>query len=85
MLSPIADTYVDSDNATAVYGRDVFLISRFDSKTDRKSQPFLKFDLSLVPPGSTINEATLKLYLKDTMTNLMRGYRPLIEMEFKLV
>ncbi len=65
MLSPIADTYVDSDNATAVYGRDVFLISRFDSKTDRKSQPFLKFDLSLVPPGSTINEATLKLYLKD--------------------
>jgi hypothetical protein len=65
MLSPVADTYVDSDNATSVYGQDVFLISRFDPKTDRKSQPFLKFDLSLIPLGSTINEATLKLYLKD--------------------
>ncbi len=65
MLSPVFDTYVDSDNPTSVYGQDVFLISRFDAKSDRRSQPFLKFDLSLIPPGSTINEATLKLYLKD--------------------
>ncbi|MFA5867392.1 MAG: DNRLRE domain-containing protein [Actinomycetota bacterium] len=65
MLSPVVDTYVDSDNPTSAYGQDVFLISRFDARSDRLSQPFLKFDLSLIPSGSTINEATLKLYLKD--------------------
>jgi hypothetical protein len=65
MLSPVADSYVDSDNTTSVYGQDLFLISRYDTNTDRMSLPFLKFDLSLIPPGSTVNEATLKLYLKD--------------------
>jgi hypothetical protein len=65
MLSPVADTYVDSDSATSTYGNDPFLISRFNVKSDRRSLPFLKFDFSLIPPGSTINEATLKVYLKD--------------------
>lgn len=65
MLSPTADSYVDNENAASSYGQDIFLISRFNSKTDRRTQPFLKFDLSLIPPGSTINEATLKLYLND--------------------
>lgn len=65
MLSPTADSYVDNENPASVYGQDVFLISRFNSQTDRLTQPFLKFDLSLIPPGSTISDATLKLYLKD--------------------
>lgn len=65
MLSPAADSYVDNENGTSVNGQDLFLISRFNNKTDRRAQPFLKFDLSLIPPGSTISEATLKLYLKD--------------------
>ncbi len=65
MLSPIADAYVDSTNPASAFGQDVFLISGFDANTDRRTQPFLKFDLSLIPPGSTINEATLKLYLKS--------------------
>jgi hypothetical protein len=65
MLSPTADSYVDSENPTSVYGEDVFLISRFNSQTDRATQPFLRFDLSLIPVGSSISEATLKLNLKD--------------------
>jgi hypothetical protein len=65
MLSPVADSYVDSNSPTSAFGNDLFLISRFDAKSERKSQTFLKFDLALIPPGSTINEATLKLYLKS--------------------
>ncbi len=65
ILGTTADSFVDSKLPGSNYGVNPTLFSQYDGSTDRRMTPYLKFDFSSIPPGSTIIEATLKLYLKE--------------------
>jgi hypothetical protein len=65
IVNDTADTYVDTRQPTRNYGRDKLLFSQFDSGNDRRASVFFKFDLSSIPHGSTISEATIRVYLRD--------------------
>ena len=64
-LTPTDDAYVDSGNSYTNFGYDSSLtVSYTDyyTQSDHYQVIFLKFDLSGIPEGSTINSANLKLY-----------------------
>jgi hypothetical protein len=63
-LKPSDDTYVDSSNPNSNYGQQDYLqITNYDSgiNTVYESIAWLKFNLSSVPDGAIIDEATLQL------------------------
>jgi len=63
-LKPSDDTYVDSSNPNSNYGEQNYLqITNYNSETNTayESIVWLKFNLSSVPDGAVIDEATLRL------------------------
>ena len=70
--SPIVDTFVVSGRPTETNSQDRFLRVGYDEDGGRQEERILlKFDLPLaeIPVGSTINAATLSLYLKGVTRN----------------
>src|SRR5512140_705191 len=59
-LIPTADTYVDSSKPTTNFGSGTLMWIDASSPTRRA---LLRFSLSSIPAGSTINSAVLKLYV----------------------
>ncbi len=67
VLNPIADSYIDSDSPSDNFGGSGYLDVRsaiYDSGyfENEYEVSYLKFDLSSIPQGSTINSAELQLY-----------------------
>lgn len=63
-LEPIADVYIDSDKPTSNFGGKDVLRVTYHNRTyfeDIERRAYLKFNLSEVPSGSTINSAKLRL------------------------
>ncbi|MGB2693975.1 MAG: DNRLRE domain-containing protein, partial [Dehalococcoidia bacterium] len=58
-FAPAEDTYVGSDQPTTNYGSDADLI--VEGKSNKIRRTFLRFDLSSLPAGSTIVDASLTL------------------------
>lgn len=54
---PVADTYVSSSSAASNYGTAASIT------VSAPKTAYLKFDLSGVPAGTTVNKATLRLYV----------------------
>ena len=65
IVNDTADTYVDTSQPTKNLGRNKILFSQFDASTDRRANIYLRFDLSSIPHGSSINEATIRVYLNE--------------------
>ncbi len=63
-LSLLEDTYIDQGRATDNFGISTKLVVGAKKKEDAK-RGLLKYDLKLIPPGSTIMSADLELYLYD--------------------
>jgi 2',3'-cyclic-nucleotide 2'-phosphodiesterase (5'-nucleotidase family) len=63
-LVPVADSEVASGSATANFGTNsnLYLESSTASGTFGVERAWLKFDLSVIPAGSTISSATLQLW-----------------------
>ena len=55
------DTYLDLGNATTVWGA----ADRLRTKTTENADALLRFDVSSIPAGSTVQQATLRLYAID--------------------
>ena len=55
------DTYLDLGNATTVWGA----ADRLRTKTTENADALLRFDVSSIPAGSTVQNATLRLYAID--------------------
>lgn len=70
VLEPVADAYVDSQNPAVNYGGAIVLESRFEPATARRFVPYLKFNLSSIPAGATINSANLHLYVRGALGSL---------------
>ena len=66
-LDCVADAYVDSSNSLGNYGSASLLsIGIFVPDTIESSErSFIRFDLSSIPAGAAIEDATLLLYLTD--------------------
>lgn len=61
-LNPSADTQISSGNTTTNYGNGTSLwLGERDDDTGDALRILIKFDVSSIPPGSTINSATLRL------------------------
>jgi hypothetical protein len=65
VLSPTADSYTNSAKATANFGREKTLFIRYDPDNNARNFIFMRFDASSIPRGSSISEATLKIYLNE--------------------
>jgi len=64
-LEPIADSFVNSEKSTSNFGGQDVLRVTYQNRTffdDIERRAYLKFNLSEVPSGSTINSATLRLH-----------------------
>jgi hypothetical protein len=64
-LRPTDDTFVDSNNTSSNYGGQNYLqIENWQNAQiyDYKSMVWLKFNLSSVPDGAVVDDATLQLY-----------------------
>ena len=59
------DTYLDLGNASTVWGA----ADRLRTKTTENADALLRFDVSAIPTGSTIQQATLRLYAFDNTAN----------------
>ena len=55
------DTYLDLGNATTVWGN----ADRLRTKTTENADALLRFDVTSIPAGSTVQQATLRLYAID--------------------
>jgi len=60
---PTDDSWVNLERPNKNYGRDQIIHIKTDSTTVRRS--YLKFDLSVIPPGKVIASAKLHLYCLD--------------------
>lgn len=63
-LTPSIDTYVNEDAPDSNFSSDTKLVLGIDAPLDelfKKSRVWLKFDVSSIPAGSTINSAVLTL------------------------
>ncbi len=64
-LEPIADSFINSEKSTSNFGGQDVLRVTYQNRTffdDIERRAYLKFNLSEVPSGSTINSATLRLH-----------------------
>lgn len=69
-LNPIADAYVEDVNPSTNYGGQSYLkVSDSGNMFVGESLAFLKFDLSEIPSGATINSAKLQLYTSVYVTS----------------
>ena len=69
-LTATADTYIDNGNTTTNYGASASLI--VDGKPDDGA--LLKWDLSSIPAGSTLQSATLSINVTGTSTDTYEIY-----------
>lgn len=60
-LSPAQDSYVNQNSRPTNYGTDASLLVR--SKGGANERSFVQFNLSSIPSGSTVQTATLRLYM----------------------
>ncbi len=61
-LAPVADAQVASGNPTTNYGTSNNIYIQSSSTSYGNERGWLKFDLSSIPAGATINSATLQLW-----------------------
>jgi hypothetical protein len=64
-LEPIADSFINSEKSTSNFGGQDVLRVTYNNRTffdDIERRAYLKFNLSEVPSGSTINSAKLRLH-----------------------
>ncbi|MBI5877175.1 MAG: DNRLRE domain-containing protein [Chloroflexi bacterium] len=61
-LLPVKDTYVNQASPDTIYSDSAFLSVEYDEFL-KQSFSLLQFDLSVIPAGSEITSAVLKLYL----------------------
>lgn len=65
VINPTADSYTNSAKATTNFGREKTLLIRYNPDNNARNFIFLRFDATSIPRGSSISEATLKLYLNE--------------------
>ncbi|MCX6820892.1 MAG: DNRLRE domain-containing protein, partial [Candidatus Aenigmarchaeota archaeon] len=75
-LPAIDDAAVQHAHSTRNYGQNTILHTKYDDGSDVR-RSYLKFDLSSIPAGSTINSATLSLF-KQTGDNSRTVYLYLV-------
>jgi len=66
-----ADTYLDQNTATTNYGGNTTMQVRSQNGSGgsgRNARAIVRFDLSQIPAGATINSATLRLYMTTAPT-----------------
>lgn len=75
-LRPAQDTYVDSANPDANFADATMLrlLRVVLGQTTWEQQTYLRFDLSVIPPGAEIQSAELDLYQTAGADNLVRVY-----------
>ncbi|MBU0671496.1 MAG: DNRLRE domain-containing protein [Candidatus Margulisbacteria bacterium] len=56
------DTYVDEANPSVTHGTDTSLKAGYVNATGKEFQTYLKFSLSSLPPGASVEAATIKVY-----------------------
>lgn len=61
-----ADTYVDSTDGNPQGTAITLIAGRIDTPFEKIYEAYIKFDLSSIPAGSTVEAAKLKLYASDT-------------------
>jgi len=65
------DTYIAVAYPTTNYGTDTYLWEGYYDSTEWSARSLLKFDLSSIPSGATVTNATLSLYsLTDYSSNI---------------
>lgn len=72
-INPTADTYVDFVDQNSNYGNQTYLsIAKFDSPLIEERRIWLKFNLTSIPDGAIVDNATLRLYCyrADTAYNV---------------
>lgn len=57
-----ADTYVDEDNLTNSYGGDTSLMAGYVPGTAKHFETYLRFPLTLIPSGASIESVVLRVY-----------------------
>lgn len=62
-FAPVADTFVDQNTPTTAYGTFSFL--GVVGETGKEKQAFLRFNISGVPAGATVQAATLRLFVTN--------------------
>jgi hypothetical protein len=67
-LNPVADSFLDESAGSSNFGADTSMAA---GKTNSQMlyRPLLQFDLSAIPPGSTVVSATLRLYVETNFGN----------------
>lgn len=73
------DTKLDEANATTNYATDTTI--RIDGTGGAVERPIIKFDLSTIPGGASINSVTLYVFNQSTLTgtNTVPVYRVLVD------
>lgn len=61
-----ADTYVDSGNATTNYGTQTAMTASYSDSSAVSYYAYVKFPLSLLPTGASVESASIKLYVTST-------------------
>ena len=70
-LHPTADTQVHQGNASTNYGGYTLMQTGIVSSSHRALGAYIKFSLSSIPVGSTINSAKLRLYMEVSSGSLL--------------
>ena len=66
-VSPVADAYVISSNASSNFGAETsLLVSSLNTAAVIQANTLIRFDLARLPAGSIIERATLTLYQRDS-------------------
>lgn len=69
-LNPVADTFIIDNFPTNNAGRsEGFTVGRDNDGTGNIRRGLIRFDLSTVPPGSTVTSAILELTVKNVPSN----------------
>lgn len=64
-LTPVADAYIHSSRPTNNYGSERLLIAGTGDGTGVHTRSLINFNLSSIPTGAMIQDATLLVYLAD--------------------
>ena len=65
-LNSVGDAYLNGSASTTKYGADTVMLLQANKNSSSRKNMLLKFDLSTIPSGLTINSATLKLYINSS-------------------